>query len=498
MKAAFPHIEPASPQRVRDKIIVLLLGLVALLGAAAAWPDLARANQTAGSAEVLNYCYQGKLTETRLVVVNKSLQRVMVYRYLGGLVLEYEFPAATGTNQGPKTQEGDERTPVGIYFTTHRYQDRKVTIFGDRAIHLNYPNPVDLIEGKKGNGIYIHGTNQDLRKRSSNGCVTMRNQDLALIEPLITEQLTPVIVVERLELAPLNQREQACDQLRNLEGALDKSSARLEPALALAGNGHEHKGILASLAPKLASLDSAPQASLRSETKGLVLLGLGKQWVLVANQILHGPKRRTVSVTRRFYLNGQQAPEASLVRGDWVVPDLASAKTLASWAPAAPPQGRARQAKPVLASAGGSPAAPGIPQPAAREAAPRSEQQLKGSIKLWLAAWQSKRLKNYMTFYAPGFTGDGKNRNEWRKHKAYLNKVYKDIRVRAENLKISIKGSRAEVSFVQHYRSDWHQDVGKKTMVWQLRKGRWLIIQEDWNSLPGRASGVSGRGSRSS
>jgi len=491
MKAAFTHIEPTSRQRARGKIIALLVSLGALWGAAMALPALAQSGEPAKSAEVLNYCYQGKLSETRLVVVNKSLQRVMVYRYLGGLVLEYEFPAATGTNQGPKSQEGDERTPVGIYFTTHRYQDRKVTIFGDRAIHLNYPNPVDLIEGKKGNGIYIHGTNQDLRKRSSNGCVTMRNQDLALIEPLITEQLTPVIVVERLDLAPLNQREQACDQLRKLEGALDKGSARLEPSLALAGNGHEHKSILASLAPKLASLDSAPQASLRSETKGLVLLGLGRQWVLVANQVLHGPKRRTVSVTRRFYLNGQQAPEASLVRGDWVVPDLASAKTLASWAPAAPPQERAREPKPA-------PAAPEGSQPAAHDAAPRAEQQLKGSIKLWLAAWQSKRLKNYMTFYAPGFTGDGKDRNEWRKHKAYLNKVYKEIRVRAENLKISIAGSRAEVSFVQHYRSDWHQDVGKKTMVWQLRKGRWLIIQENWNSLPGRASGVSGRASRSS
>jgi murein L,D-transpeptidase YafK len=404
------------------------------------------------------------------VVVNKSLQRIMVFRYMGKLMLEYEFPAATGTNDGAKADKGDERTPVGIYFTTHRYQDHKITIFGDRAIHLNYPNPVDQMEGRKGDGIYIHGTNQDLRKRSSNGCITLRNQDLAIVAPMITEQLTPVVVVENLELAPLSQREQACDQLRKLEGALNKNRApRLEPALALAGNGHEHKKILASLAPRLAALDTAEDPPVKAQNKGLILLGLGQQWVLVAEQVLQGPKRRSVSVTRRFYLTGTEAPQAKLIRGDWVVPNLDSAKMLASWAP--------------------KPKAPAPSQPASQAIKPAAGQEdnIQRTIHKWLAAWQAKNLKAYMSYYAAGFTGDGKNRVQWRKHKAYLNKVYKNIRVRAANLRVKVKGNRAEVSFVQHYRSDWHQDVGRKTMVWELNKGRWQIVREDWNSMPGRA-----------
>jgi murein L,D-transpeptidase YafK len=489
MSAVFPPIKPGGKRKPRAILPVIGLGLLILLFAAMLCPNAAMAQDPPPAApakdispakEVLNYCYQGKVGETRLVVVNKSLQRIMVFRYMGKLMLEYEFPVATGTNNGAKIKQGDERTPVGIYFTTHRYQDRKITIFGDRAIHLNYPNPVDQLEGKKGNGIYIHGTNQDLRKRSSNGCITLRNKDLAVIEPMITEQLTPVIVVERLQLAELTERDQACDQLRKLEGALNKGPARMEPYLALAGNGHEHKKLLASLAPKLASLDMAKNPPAKVQNKGLILLGLGEQWVLVADQVLQGPKHHSVSVTRRFYLSGPQAPEAQLIRGDWVVPNLASAKTLASWAP------KAEIVKPLK-----PPAPAGSPAVA-------SEKQIQRTIKQWMAAWQAKNLKRYMSYYAARFKGDGKNRSQWRKRKAYLNKVYKEIRVSADKLRITVKGNRAEVSFVQHYRSDWHKDVGKKTMVWVNKKGRWQILREDWNKLPGRAGGASLNGRRSS
>lgn len=478
MQAAFPSISSSASRSSCGMRPLWGLAMAVLLCAALFFPASALAENPPPKS-ILNYCYQGKVSETRLVVVNKSLQRIMVFRYMGKLMLEYEFPVATGTNPGAKSKSGDERTPVGIYFTTHRYQDRKITIFGDRAIHLNYPNPVDQVEGKQGNGIYIHGTNQDLRKRSSNGCVTMRNQDLALIEPMIIEQLTPVVVVESLELAPLAQRDQACDQLRKLEGALSKGPAKFQPALALAGNGHNHKKLLASLAGKLAAWDRAKKPPAKAQNNGLILLGLGQQWVLVADQVLKGPKRRSISVTRRFYLTGPEAQAAQLLRGDWVVPDLASAKTLASWAPAA------KAPKPVKP-----------PAPVVAKISP--EEQLQRAIKQWMAAWQGKKLKRYRSYYAPNFKGNGKNRKSWLKRKAYLNKVYKKIRVQAKNLQITVKGNRAQVSFIQHYRSDWHRDVGKKTMVWELNKGRWRIVKEDWNRLPGRADGAENHDRRSS
>ena len=190
-------------------LLVLLIGGMPVGAQAAAKPDNAE--------PVLNYCYQGKIKDSRIIVVDKFRQRLMVLRYFGEMTVEYEFACATGSNPGAKFLEGDERTPVGIYFTTHRFKDNKVTIFGDRAIHLNYPSPFDLDENRKGNGIFFHGTNQELKPTSSNGCVVLRNPDMARLADLIKDQRTPVVVVERFRLAEPEERKYACSVLFNLK-----------------------------------------------------------------------------------------------------------------------------------------------------------------------------------------------------------------------------------------------------------------------------------------
>ncbi len=426
---------------------------------------------------VLYYCYQGRLPETRLVVVDKSRQRIMVFRYLGNLMLEYEYPCATGTNAGPKSREGDERTPVGIYFTTHRHTDRKITIFGDRAIHLNYPNPVDQVKGLKGNGIYIHGTKGKLRPRSTNGCVAMRNQDLAVLAGLIREHVTPVVVVERLRLADIRTRNRACDILRELEKRpLAWAPARLAPSLVVAGVGRRYRKLLAGITARLAGFAGGPHHRFRVRTDGYILLGMGDQWVLVADQVMTGPRRRRVRVIRRFYLQGDPLAKEALVRGDWVAPDLAAAKRLAVWAPPVVAATAARGAKPTHPAAVSSP-----------------QRQVVAVVHAWLKAWQSKNLRRYMAFYAPEFRSGGFDRRAWRRHKAYLNRVYKIIRVRIEDLKVQVSGRRARVSFVQFYRSDWHRDVGRKELVLVKRRGRWRIVSETWHELPRQARGTRGR-----
>jgi murein L,D-transpeptidase YafK len=462
---------PAHPFRRLAAALALWLAALGCLGAAPAAAD------PAGQGPVLSYCYQGKLPETRLVVVDKSRQRILVFRYMGRLMLEYEYPCATGTNPGAKEKEGDERTPVGIYFTTHRYQDRKITIFGDRAIHLNYPNPFDRDAGRQGDGIYLHGTNQELKPRSTNGCVTMRNQDLAVLEPLITEQLTPVVVVESLLLPPLTETNAACDHLRRLEASPPAGAAQ-PPHLALEGNGIKHQGRLASLAPKLAGLDGQGAGRVTVSHRGLLLLGLDDQWVLVADQVARGPGKKRVELTRRFYLEGERPDGARLVRADWVVPSLAAARRLAAWAP------EPRPAEPEAPARAETPAAP-----------PRT--QIVRMVQDWLKAWQSKNLSRYMSYYAADFRAEGRSKEQWREHKAYLNKVYDEIEVTARNLEVDFQGGRAEVRFVQHYRSDWHQDVGAKRLVLERRGKDWRIVSETWNSLPGRAQGDK-PGSRSS
>jgi len=422
----------------------------------------------------LVFCYQGKVPDTRLVVVDKSRQRIMVFRYLGQMVLEYEYPSVTGVNFGHKVKKGDERTPVGIYFTTHRYQDNKITIFGKKAIHLNYPNPLDQVEGRQGDGIYIHGTNSALKDRSTNGCIAMRNGDLDKLAPLITEHVTPVVVVERLNLADLNDRIMACRELRKLEGMdLDRMEAQLPPHLALATINKSIRRKLDQLTPRVARLASQKHAKVKVETTGYILLGLGEQWVLVAEQTITGPKHRKISLVRRYYLRGPRPSQARMVRQAWVVPSLAAARRLASWAPAV--QVAAAQKR-----------------PSPRKVSP--DQEVRRMLAGWLRAWQRKNLRAYIAYYDRRFRNGDMDRRAWRRHKAYLNRVYKKIRVKASNIRIQVKGNRARVSFVQHYRSDWHRDVGLKQLKLVRRRSGWRIISETWSELPGRAGSKAAQG----
>lgn len=461
MIAAFPS---KNNSRRGRGAVWMLAPVLAVLALALCLATPARAEKTDHPAGAFNFCYQGNIPETRVLVVDLARQRLMVLNYLGEMTLEYEYPCATGANPGGKENEGDERTPVGIYFTTHRFKDRKITIFGDRAIHLNYPNPMDRAAGRKGNGIFIHGTNQPFKPRSTNGCIVVRNEDLAVVSKLIKEQLTPVVVVEHFELPNAEQRNLACNYLLKLESfPSGHKSPDIDPVLALRGTDN-HQKFLTTLAPRLHGLLAGHGARVAVHNRGLMLLGLGDQWVLVADQDITGPHRHTVRVTRRFYLDGQEAAGAKLVRGEWVLPDLASADRLAAWAPRSAPK-------------------PAHTAGQARAAGP--ERQVHAMLHSWLQSWRRKELNLYISHYARGFHSGGMDRRAWRRQKAYLNRVYKKINVKVKDLKISVNGSRAQVSFKQFYRSDWHRDVGIKKLELVKERGKWRILSETWEKLPG-------------
>lgn len=424
--------------------------------------------------EALLFCYQGQIGNPRLVVVDKSRQRVMVFRYAGDMILEAEYPCATGENSGNKQESGDERTPVGIYFTTHRYKDNKVTIFGDKALHLNYPNAFDRQSGRKGDGIYIHGTNRPLKPRSSNGCVVMRNEDLHEVEPLIRDNLTPVAVVEKLVWPRLQGRIQSCELADNVDlPALSRINPLYAPEYGLRrgnngkGNGHSEA---------LARLEKALHDIMRVKTNGLAIFGLRGHWVVVAEQELKKGRAKAIDVVRRFYVRGDKPSELQLLQTNWVLADSRDLTRLSGWAPAV--MVAAKKASPPPKA----PAKPAVEKPSAQQAGPDdAKQEVMTMLQAWIKDWSGKRHKSYISHYASEFKGDGMNLAAWGKHKAYLNRVYKKITVQAQKIVVEVSGDRAKVGFQQIYRSDWHKDVGYKQLELVKRRGRWLIVSETWH-----------------
>lgn len=133
-----------------------------------------------------------------LILVEKATQKLHLYLYDGSYRLIKSYTVGTGENQGKKKREKDEKTPEGIYFNTKTYRDSKITIFGDRAFGLNYPDVFDKFEGNRGSGIFVHGSDKTVSPFSTNGCVALNNADLADLDKRIKFKETPVIIGESL------------------------------------------------------------------------------------------------------------------------------------------------------------------------------------------------------------------------------------------------------------------------------------------------------------
>ena len=116
----------------------------------------------------------------------------------GSAVHRGDYFVAVGKNGIDKQREGDEKTPVGIYFISSYIPGASLpAIYGVGAFPINYPNAWDRRLGRTGSGIWIHGTDKDdesLLPESSRGCLTLRNADFETLFGQARIRTTPVIV----------------------------------------------------------------------------------------------------------------------------------------------------------------------------------------------------------------------------------------------------------------------------------------------------------------
>lgn len=135
------------------------------------------------------------------IVVDASQPRLYVFRNVDGepqYVADYYV--TIGRDGAGKTREGDDRTPLGVYFiTTHIPRAKLTAFYGPAAYPLDYPNAWDRRLGHTGYGIWVHGTPDTVRERpprASRGCVVLPNSDLAAIEPYLQPGDTRVIIAD--------------------------------------------------------------------------------------------------------------------------------------------------------------------------------------------------------------------------------------------------------------------------------------------------------------
>ena len=137
------------------------------------------------------------------MAVDASRSRLYFFENTGnGLQLKADYYVSVGKAGISKSQEGDQRTPLGVYFVSNQVDRKSLTDFyGIGALTLNYPNILDVRRGKSGSGIWLHGTPPTQFSRaphSTDGCLVLSNPDLRALIENISIRNTPVVVAAQL------------------------------------------------------------------------------------------------------------------------------------------------------------------------------------------------------------------------------------------------------------------------------------------------------------
>jgi hypothetical protein len=138
------------------------------------------------------------------IAVDASRSRLYLFKHAKGqLELVSHHYVSLGRLGVDKLQEGDARTPLGVYFVTGKLRgDKLIDFYGTGALPLNYPNAYDRLRGRTGSGIWLHGVpreNYARTPRATDGCVVLANEDFSRLLSMVSPANTPVVLVQRIE-----------------------------------------------------------------------------------------------------------------------------------------------------------------------------------------------------------------------------------------------------------------------------------------------------------
>ncbi len=153
-------------------------------------------------------------------VVDKKARMLTVWHQDGGILTSVaSFPADLGKREGEKKSAGDHRTPNGVYFLQQKLEGASLDFkqYGKRAFTTDYPNFFDRIDGKTGNGIWLHAIPDNVPlTRGSRGCVVVRNEVILDLSKYVKLGKTPIIIQDEVELLDSTQAKEATAQLSSL------------------------------------------------------------------------------------------------------------------------------------------------------------------------------------------------------------------------------------------------------------------------------------------
>ena len=151
-----------------------------------------------------------------ILIIEKSTQRAYLYRgdNIDNPMTMYK--CSTGKNKGAKSEVNDKKTPEGVYFINKAFSKKHLSpVYGARAFSINYPNRWDLRLGRKGYGIWLHGTNKPLNERDTNGCIVFNNKDIIDLSKYLVTFNTPIIITQEINTKDRNSIKKEVQEIKS-------------------------------------------------------------------------------------------------------------------------------------------------------------------------------------------------------------------------------------------------------------------------------------------
>ena len=380
-----------------------------------------------------------------VVLVDKSQQKVMVYRSNNLISPEKVCPCSTGENDGPKNKKNDRKTPEGIYFFTDSYVDESLApIYGARALPINYPNLIDEMEGRSGYGIWFHGTNKPLEPNDTNGCIAMDNKDIEDLATFIRLFDTPVVISSRIEMVTpgeVHKEKQALTEIienwmntwQNKE--IERYMSFYHQRFTSGGRNwlqwKEYKSRLANR-----------YSYINVEVNNLRLLATNGVVLAIFDQTYSTPSLYSEG-TKMLYLT-KNSDQWKIIGETFESDKVQVAYTLNT---------------------------------------------VENFIFSWKDAWEKEELEKYILCYDENFQSRGMDLIAWENHRKRLNEKYRSLKIDIRDLKINrISEDSASVSFTQYYSADSYQDIGNKELVIIKKDNDWKIKEEEWTPIKEKTS----------
>jgi murein L,D-transpeptidase YafK len=383
------------------------------------------------------------------VLVDKSLQKVFLYKRDNLSTPFKAYPCSTGENEGKKSRQNDKRTPEGIYFFTDVYEGKDLApIYGVRAFPIDYPNPIDKREGRDGYGIWFHGINKPLKPRDSNGCVALENQNIEDLSSYIKLYDTPIIISSKIEMVDSEKQQKEKEELEKVVESWRK-----------AWEGKQVEKYMSFYSPQFTSGSKDWKQWKEYKTR------LAKQYRDIKVEINNLALLRNEGVVmasfhQRYRTSGF---DSQGVKKLFLQQNSNQWRIMGEFFEA--PEERP---KVVLAT----------------KRTPPGSNEIKGFIDQWKRAWEQKDLRTYISCYDPGFNSRGMDLKAWKKHREDLNLQHQSVEVAIRDLKIKESSNQtATVSFIQDYRADAYRDTGLKNILLTKKGHNWKIKREDWRPL---------------